>query len=346
MIRIASFIMVIFFMSINYSQAQDLSNGTIDFIFKANTDWLQIAVWLEDGSGTYIETAYLTKFIGRRGGGNRTSDPDIDLLDGNRLSALPIWAYKRGIIDTTFGINNYYPPAENQESYPDDIDAVSGATPKQDVQTKTWQLSHLPYGTYNCWIEVNRSYDKNDYHNYSDYRGQPSIAYNMTINVADTQDSSMILDYTGYGSPDGSDGTINAPHVTITTAANLLDDLGGYRFKAIYKSDALDVEAEIAGSSPVPLFVLGQNYPNPFNAITRITYSIPQSGHVILKIYNTLGQDIETLVKKFQAAGNHNVTFDAKVLSSGIYFYKLQADNPSKNPESDLIETKKMILMR
>ena len=86
-------------------------------------------------------------------------------------------------------------------------------------------------------------------------------------------------------------------------------------------------------------FFLGQNYPNPFNSSTKITYSISHSDFVILKIYNMLGQEVQTLVKKFKRAGNHTINFDAKNFSSGIYLYKLQVGNNTP-------ETKKMILMR
>jgi len=86
-------------------------------------------------------------------------------------------------------------------------------------------------------------------------------------------------------------------------------------------------------------FFLGQNYPNPFNSSTKITYSISHSDFVILKIYNLLGQEVQTLVNKFKRAGNHTINFDAKNCSSGIYLYKLQVGNYTT-------ETKKMILMR
>lgn len=86
-------------------------------------------------------------------------------------------------------------------------------------------------------------------------------------------------------------------------------------------------------------FQLNQNYPNPFNPLTRILYSLPKSGFVSLKIYNILGQEIQTLVNKFQTAGDYFVTFEANNLSSGVFLYKLKVGN-------DFIETKKMILMR
>ena len=86
-------------------------------------------------------------------------------------------------------------------------------------------------------------------------------------------------------------------------------------------------------------FFLGQNYPNPFNSSTNITYSISHSDFVILKIYNMLGQEVQTLVDDYKRAGNHTVNFDTKNFSSGIYLYRLQVGNNTS-------ETKKMILVR
>jgi hypothetical protein len=154
---------------------------------------------MENVHGEYVETIYITNFIGRRGGGNRTSDTNIDTPTGNRLSALPIWAYKRGVIDTTFGFDNYYPPAENQPSYPEEMDAVSGATPNQGIQIKTYQLSGFSHGQYHCWIEANKSFDFNAYYNDSFYRGQPSVVWKTTVVITDSTYDNGILDYTGYG---------------------------------------------------------------------------------------------------------------------------------------------------
>ncbi|MCX7833727.1 MAG: YCF48-related protein [Ignavibacteria bacterium] len=73
-------------------------------------------------------------------------------------------------------------------------------------------------------------------------------------------------------------------------------------------------------------FILEQNYPNPFNNSTVITYHIPYRTKVVLKVYNILGKEITTLVNAEQDAGKYNIYFNANNLSSGIYFYKLQAD--------------------
>ena len=85
-------------------------------------------------------------------------------------------------------------------------------------------------------------------------------------------------------------------------------------------------------------FKLGQNYPNPFNPSTTIDYTLNQSGIVTLKVYNLLGQEVNTLVNGFQNAGSYRTTFQAQGLSSGIYFYRLKSQNN--------IQTRKMILLQ
>ena len=77
-------------------------------------------------------------------------------------------------------------------------------------------------------------------------------------------------------------------------------------------------------------YSLMQNYPNPFNPNTVIRYSIPNKDKwradlVNLKIFDLLGREIKTLVNEIQSAGNYEIAFDAKDLTSGIYFYQLTA---------------------
>jgi CubicO group peptidase (beta-lactamase class C family) len=83
---------------------------------------------------------------------------------------------------------------------------------------------------------------------------------------------------------------------------------------------------------------LEQNYPNPFNPSTTIKYSIPNFSFVNLKVYDILGNEVATIVNEEKPAGSYEVNFEAKGLSSGIYFYKLQAGS--------FVETRKMILMK
>lgn len=74
-------------------------------------------------------------------------------------------------------------------------------------------------------------------------------------------------------------------------------------------------------------YELSQNYPNPFNPSTRISYSIPKETFVEIKIYNMLGNEVALLVNEEQKAGTYSITFNASNLPSGVYFYRLQADN-------------------
>jgi hypothetical protein len=196
------------------------------------------------------------------------------------------------------------------------------------MQRKTWQLSNLPYGIYTCRIEVNQSFDFNEYHNYSFYRGQPSVVWNTIINVTENPDSSMVLDYTGYGSPDGSDGDINTPDPTITTATNLLDDMGGYKFKVIYTPpEVLAIGYNYTYTPQNHFCILNQNYPNPFYSSTLISYSLLKPGLVLLKIYNISGEEVRTLVNEFHEIGDYKVNFNNHNLSNGFYIYKLRLGN-------------------
>ncbi|MEJ2055613.1 MAG: T9SS type A sorting domain-containing protein, partial [Calditrichaceae bacterium] len=70
---------------------------------------------------------------------------------------------------------------------------------------------------------------------------------------------------------------------------------------------------------------LAQNYPNPFNPVTKIQYNLPEDTQVSLVVYNVNGQKVRELVNGFKPAGSYTVTFDAKGLASGVYFYKIQA---------------------
>uniref|UniRef100_A0A7V2ZI98 T9SS type A sorting domain-containing protein n=1 Tax=Ignavibacterium album TaxID=591197 RepID=A0A7V2ZI98_9BACT len=85
-------------------------------------------------------------------------------------------------------------------------------------------------------------------------------------------------------------------------------------------------------------YVLGQNYPNPFNPTTKISWQSPVGSHQTLKVYDLLGNEVETLIDEYKEPGRYEVEFNANNIASGVYFYKLQA--------GVFTEVKKMILMR
>lgn len=89
-------------------------------------------------------------------------------------------------------------------------------------------------------------------------------------------------------------------------------------------------------------FALSQNFPNPFNPETQISYSLPREAHVTLTIFNVLGQKVKTLVDELQDAGYKSIRWDGEndsgnKVSSGIYFYRIQA--------GDYSQTKRMVLL-
>ena len=108
--------------------------------------------------------------------------------------------------------------------------------------------------------------------------------------------------------------------------------------KMITVTPSTDVEDEIDGRN----FYLSQNYPNPFNPETHIRYQISESGLVSLKVFDVLGNEVETLVNEEKSAGIYEVKFSASRgnanLSSGIYYYTLKTNN--------FISTKKMLMLK
>jgi hypothetical protein len=85
-------------------------------------------------------------------------------------------------------------------------------------------------------------------------------------------------------------------------------------------------------------FELTQNYPNPFNPTTTLKYAVPKNVYVTIKIYNTLGAEVATLVNEEKPAGFYELTFDGSRYASGMYFYRMTA--------GEFTETKKLILMK
>ncbi len=80
-----------------------------------------------------------------------------------------------------------------------------------------------------------------------------------------------------------------------------------------------------AGLTLPPRFLLAQNFPNPFNPTTTMRYSLPHRSHVLLTVFNTLGQQVAELVDGEMEAGSYIVQFNGRNLASGVYFYRLQA---------------------
>jgi hypothetical protein len=106
----------------------------------------------------------------------------------------------------------------------------------------------------------------------------------------------------------------------------------------IIRNDLItNINSKVGEQAP-ETFVLNQNYPNPFNPSTIIEFNLPKSIEVTLKIFNILGQEVETLVSDRLSSGSYKYIWDASNYASGVYLYRLQA--------GDYVKTLKMVLMK
>lgn len=134
---------------------------------------------------------------------------------------------------------------------------------------------------------------------------------------------------------DPDEGHFYYPAVAFGTYANTY--LVAYEYLGSEAGENVDIVANLyQGALPAstgveenPMgrphdFILCQNYPNPFNPTTTVRYALPKAQHVVLKLYNILGQEVMTLVDKKQEPGYHTVEINASHLPSGLYFYVLQ----------------------
>jgi hypothetical protein len=135
-------------------------------------------------------------------------------------------------------------------------------------------------------------------------------------------------------------GTSNTAHSYSYTDAGVSSGTFVYRLKQIDNNGIFKYSSEVEASVSVPkIFVLNQNYPNPFNPTTTITFTLAQDGLTTLKIYDVLGREVATLMNDNLKAGAVNtVTFNASMLSSGVYFSRLENHGN--------VQIKKLVLMK
>ncbi len=140
-------------------------------------------------------------------------------------------------------------------------------------------------------------------------------------------------------------GFINGKGTTTEIRNYLFVDKDIIDGKYFYRLKQIDFDGSYKYSKVIEVniiqpteFVLNQNYPNPFNPTTIINYSIPKASFISIKVYDVLGREIETLVNDEKPSGNYKIEFNGSKLTSGIYFYRMQA--------GDFVETKKLTVLK
>lgn len=111
-----------------------------------------------------------------------------------------------------------------------------------------------------------------------------------------------------------------------------------FKGSRIIQQDRSDEEKKMSAKQVVTEYSLEQAYPDPFNPTTKISYSIPEITNVTIIVYDRLGRKVETLVNNTREPGYYDVTFDARRLPSGIYFYTIKAGS--------YVTTRKMVLLK
>lgn len=174
----------------------------------------QVAVWMETPEGQYISTLYVTGKTSSSDFGESESGPT------RRPEALPYWSHSRGVKEA----DGYYAPAQKNA----DLDGVSGATPKSDAMIS---FTAPRMGQYRLLVEVNRSYDFNEYYSKGRFpddpiysgdgsSGQPSLIYATTI--GSDSPGKYLLELIGHGHHSGADGNLYPELSQITTAKDIL----------------------------------------------------------------------------------------------------------------------------
>jgi hypothetical protein len=155
-----------------------------------------------------------------------------------------------------------------------------------------------------------------------------SFAENVVYRFESDFSSGPEIISTGHGGPSG-------------IGYNMRDNILGvtnYNFNSIDLVQLEPSNTELEKNIELKEYILFQNYPNPFNPATNIKYSVVERSFISLKVYDVLGNEITTLVNEEKIIGNHEVEFDAREFTSGIYFYQLKANNFTK--------AKKMLLLK
>jgi hypothetical protein len=152
-------------------------------------------------------------------------------------------------------------------------------------------------------------------------------------------DGTTVLSNLALASKPDSTGTNVLSDVFSLTAGSHSVALVGSQVNVDYVQLIQEIVSSVSGRKEVPLgFALEQNYPNPFNPTTTINFSLGKPSQVKLVLYNVLGQKMLTIIDRRMNAGAYAIPFDASKLTSGIYFYRLEAGDFSSQRRMVLIK--------
>jgi hypothetical protein len=138
------------------------------------------------------------------------------------------------------------------------------------------------------------------------------------------------MNWKKIGFVEGKGTSIEVNSYTFTDENLPVGSRFSYRLKQIDNDGRFKYSKELEVDITPDNFHLSQNFPNPFNPNTVISYQLPVKAQVTLKVYDIIGNEVTTLVNEEKDAGSYNIDFNASELSSGVYFYTIQAGTFNK----------------
>jgi aminopeptidase N len=316
-------------------------------------DWHNI--WLNEGFATYSEAVYIeardgkaaynTQIIGDMNAARNAQgtlwvqniEDEWEIFNGNRTYAKGgcVLHMLRGVVgdSTFFDIMRAYssdPSVFYGVATTEDFQAIAESVYGQSLDyffqewvygeneptySVGWSKSFVSGNTYEVSLNINQAVNFNP----SFYTMPVQIRINTTLG-----DTTVTLFNNAQ--------TQNFQFQVVGNPGSIVFDPGNW----ILKNNTIITEVEDI-DQPFS-YSLEQNYPNPFNPNTIISYQLPISSDVLLKVFDVLGNEIATLVNEYKPAGSYELTWQAANLPSGIYFYQLHVGN--------FIESKKMLLLK
>ena len=309
-----------------------------------------MSVLLGNGDGTFmpasiLPSAYSPDLLNVSGitVGDADSDGDLDIMVGNNASnCISLYENNGGVFTYKIRIGGYsgvFSPffADFDEDDRGDLVAVGQLPPSGIPSTlmfiKGLTTGGIPVELTSFTANVERNSASLNWSTATERNNSGFEIERSQMSNVNTQRSWQVIGFIpGFG-------TTTEPKSYSFTDENLSAGKYQYRLKQINFDGTFEYSNAIEVEITTPTeFSLEQNYPNPFNPTTLITYGLQEKSIVNLKIFNLIGEEVVLLLNEEKAAGVHTLTFNAESLSSGVYFYTLQAGS--------FTQTKKMILLR